>query len=419
MTTAASPAIDPNWMSPKIAVSRQAALEVIKPTAAQLEHGLELHRQATVIDNYGFAIHHPVDPLVWNEALDANLYPEAMRHVALNDTLTRMTRDPHQRAYFEEAWRASGVTCVLRNAGEEGNRPDRMIERLAAHTYVTDTLKGFMARVTNAADIKQAKANNQHCFIFTTNGVPLSQQGDYMAEELRFLQIFRHFGVRMMHLTYNRRNVLGDGCAELNDGGISDLGRHAVAEMNKQGIIVDLAHSSIKTGLDAIACSSRPVMISHATCLSVNEHCRGKSDELLKAVAGNNGVMGIACIPAFLGRSGDLNAMLDHIDHAVKTIGADHVAIGTDTAAYPPASPDDDKIEQKQNAKLPTKLANFWQPDDALFDYRKNDPSKSDSMAWTNWPLFTVGLVQRGHSDQDILKILGGNALRVLASADE
>lgn len=419
MTTAASLAINPNWLSPNIASSRQAALDVIKPTTAQLEHGLELHRQATVIDNYGFAIHCPVDPVEWNQAAAANLYPEVMRHVGLNGTLTRMVIDSHQRAYFKEAWQASGVTCVLRNAGEEGNSPNCMIERLAAHTYVTDQFKGFMARATSAADIKQAKADQQHCFIFTTNGVPLSQQNEYIDEELRFLRIFRHLGVRMMHLTYNRRNVLGDGCAEINDGGISDLGRHAVAEMNKQGIIVDLAHSSIKTGLDAIACSNRPVMISHATCLSLNTHCRAKSDALLKAIAGNNGLLGIACIPAFLGGTGDLSAMLDHMDHAVKLIGVDHVAIGTDVAAYSPSSPDDVKTAHQSIPPMPGKLANFWPPNDALFNNLEENVRKSQSMAWTNWPLFTVGLVQRGYSDQDIFKMLGGNALRVLASADE
>lgn len=412
-------AINPNWLNPTLATCRQAALDILKPTAAQLEHGLELHRHATVIDNYGFAVHCPPDPAIVNEAIKANAYPEAISRESLNSILTRMATDPHQQAYFQEVWQAAGVTCVMRNAGEEGSRGDRMLERLACHTYVTDRLKGFMARATTADDIKNAKAQNQHCYMFTTNGVPLSQRGEYVAEELHFIRIFRQLGVRMMHLTYNRRNALGDGCAEPNDGGLSDLGKLAIAEMNKQGVIVDLAHSSIKTGLDAIACSSKPLMVSHATCVSVNPHCRAKSDELIKAIADNHGVMGIAAIPAFLGGSGKLDAMLDHIDHAVKIAGPDHVAIGTDVANFPPASPGDEAIEKSAPPAMLIKTENFWPANDALFDKKWKNPFMCESMAWTNWPLFTVGLVQRGHSDEAIMKILGGNALRVLASADE
>jgi len=138
----------------------------------------------------------------------------------------------------------------------------------------------------------------------------------------------------------------------------------------------------------------------------LNHHIRAKPDNLLRAIAETGGLAGICCIPAFLGGSGDIAAMLDHIAYAVKRVGADHVAIGTDVAYI-------SRYTEGQGGKLPRSRAsrprweNFWPPN-ALSG--KGNPS---SLAWTNWPLFTVGMVQRGLGDDDIRKILGENMLRV------
>ncbi len=153
--------------------------------------------------------------------------------------MTRMVDDPEQHAYFAEAWQASGVTCVLRNSGEEGNDPLRMLERLSCNTYVTDHLPDLMMRALSPADILEAKRQGKHCFYLTTNGVPLLGRWRTVEDELHCIETFFRLGVRMMHLTYNRRNMIGDGCAEVNDGGLSDFGRSVVAEMNRVGVIVD------------------------------------------------------------------------------------------------------------------------------------------------------------------------------------
>jgi membrane dipeptidase len=224
-------------------------------------------------------------------------------------------------------------------------------------------------------------------------------------DELRYIRIYYQLGIRMMHVTYNRRNMLGDGCAEPANAGLSDFGRAAIAEMNRVGVIVDVSHSGWRTSLEAAKASSKPMVVSHSGCVEVNRHIRCKPDEVIRAVADTGGFIGICCIPSFLGRTHDLKAMLDHIDHVVKRFGPDHVAIGTDVAYV-------SRANAAENRKLPPSAGTrprfeyFWPPN-AL------SAPRSDSMAWTNWPMFTVGMVQRGYSDADIQKILGGNVLRV------
>ena len=244
--------------------------------------------------------------------------------------------------------------------------------------------------------------------------VPLRQQWDSVGDELRLIQIFRQLGVRMMHLTYNRRNPIGDGAGEPNDGGLSDFGRAVVAEMNRLGVIVDVAHSGWRTSLEAARASDRPMVASHSACCAIHRHFRGKPDEVIRAICDTGGLIGICCIPRFLGRDGDIRAFLDHIDHAVRTFGDDHVAIGPDisyTSRHDAA--ERAKVTARREGRSALAAAgprweHLWPAD----DFRPK-PQAEQTIAWTNWPLFTVGLVQRGHREATIRKILGENMLRV------
>jgi membrane dipeptidase len=242
---------------------------------------------------------------------------------------------------------------------------------------------------------------------FTGNGVPLTGDFVSVADELRHIRLFFELGIRMMHVTYNRRNLLGDGCAELANGGLSDLGRAAVAEMNRVGVIVDVAHSGWQTSLEAAQVSQKPMVASHTACDAVNHHIRAKPAEVIKAIVDGGGMVGICCIPNFLGGDGGIPALVAHIDYVVQRFGADHVGIGTDisyTSAN--AAAENRKIPRRQPRR--TRYEALW-PEGAL----GGKYAESASLAWTNWPLFTVGLVQRGYGDDDIRKILGLNMLRV------
>jgi len=250
----------------------------------------------------------------------------------------------------------------------------------------------------------------------TCNGVPLPQEWVSVEDELRYIRVFFQLGCRMMHITYNRRNVIGDGCAEPANGGLSDFGRAVVAEMNRVGVIVDVAHSGWQTSLEAAQASARPMVASHSGCAAVNKHCRCKPDEVIQAIADSGGFIGICCIPGFLGGTGDIRAFLDHIDYVATRFGVDRVAIGTDVAYV-------SRNNAAEMKKVPTRGRTrprweyFWPENDDMFNSKWNDPKMRLSLAWTNWPLFTVGLVQRGYSDDDIQKILGGNVLRVARDA--
>lgn len=392
--------------------AREVALGILQPRQGEIEHGLELHQNSIVCEAYGFAPRAAVDGEAVKAAVEAGASEVELQDMMEDMRMTRYVTDPREREEFVAAWEAAGVTCIFQNAGEEGNSIPRLIKRLARFTYVTDMMRDFLRKAVTPDDIVAAKEQNQHCLYLTCNGVPLPQNWVSVEEERRYIRVFFQLGIRMMHLTYNRRNVIGDGCAEPANAGLSDFGRAVVAEMNRVGVIVDVAHSGWQTCLDAAKVSERPLVASHSGCWALNQHHRCKPDEVIRAIADTGGYIGICCLPAFLGGSGDLQAMLDHIDYVVKKFGVDYVAIGTDVA-YASSATEQEYRKIPQPRSMRRRWEALWPPNDPLFAPEWRQEHQRLSLAWTNWPLFTVGLVQRGYSDEDIQKILGGNVLRV------
>ena len=399
-------------MNENIQAARDAALDLLKPSKSDLEHGLELHQRSVVCDAYGFAPRSAVDGEVMAKAVEEAASALEIQDLHEDMAMTRCVTDPAERQEVEGAWEASGVTCILQNAGEEGQAVPRLIKRLARFTYLTDLMPEFITKAVTPDDIESAKEAGRHCLYLTGNGVPLPQDWVSVPGELRYIRVFFQLGSRMMHLTYNRRNMIGDGCAEPANAGLSDFGRAVVAEMNRVGVIVDVAHAGWQTSLEAAKASVRPMVASHSGCVSVNEHIRCKPDEVIRAIADTGGYVGICWIPAFLGRSGGIAAVLDHIDYIVKTFGVDHVAIGTDTA-YTSRNAETENAKFLGRPRTRPRWASFWPENDPLFNRDWPSAQQRLSLAWTNWPMFTVGLVQRGYTDEDVQKIVGGNVLRV------
>ena len=402
-------------MNEQIKTSYEIALKILKPSGAQLEHGLELHRNSVVFDTYGFQPTAAVDGAAIATALKENASQLEMQDMREDMSMSRYVVNERERNEYKNAWKASGVTCVFQNAGEEGNAVERLLKRLARFTYSTDMMRDFICKAVTPDDIVLAKKENRHALYFSGNGVPLPQDWVSVEEELRYIRVFYQLGIRMMHLTYNRRNMIGDGCGESGNAGLSDFGKAVVKEMNRVGVIVDTAHSGWQTSLEAAKTSSKPMVASHSCAATVNKVVRSKPDEVIKAIADTGGYMGICVIPRFLGGTGDIAALMKHIDYVVKKFGFDHVTIGTDSGYSSQYNAMENKIIASTGIRQAyrTRWEALW-PVEADFQEK---PEMQKSMYWTNWPLFTVGMVQMGYSDKDIEKILSGNALRVARAA--
>lgn len=382
----------------------QLALDVLRPSQKDLEHGLELHRNSFVFDSYGFMPTgggkcERADRLIREHASRSEI-----KYAIENFRQTGSMDDPETRRRLKEAWEFAGVDCVFQNCGEESNDIEILIRRLSSFINVTDKLDGFYERAAYPEQLEKIRERGNRSLYITANGVPLANRMISAEETLMYIEMFFNFGVRMMHFTYNRRNLLGDGCFETADAGLSDLGKMAIKEMNRVGVIPDIAHSGQRTSLEAALCSEKPVVASHAVAGKLSDHCRSKCDEVIEAVKRTNGYIGICAIPAFLQGSMMIDSFIDHIDYVARTFGVDHVAIGTDNPMQLGAVETEEKaqparpgFEQYKGSKK----------------YAVSTQMQYNCMSWSNWPLFTVGLVQRGYSDKDIQKIIGGNVLRV------
>ncbi len=224
------------------------------------------------------------------------------------------------------AFRRSGLTAIqtslnnrtlqaaLRDLSDWQTRLDRRSDRLL--------------KVLRGADIPEAKRTGRV-------GVILGFQNATMIEtDLKNLDRLHQLGTRCIQLTYNSRNLLGDGCTERTNAGLSDFGVSVVRRMNELRIVVDLSHCGEQTSRDGIAFSARPAAFTHTMCKAVYDHVRAKSDELLKALADKGGVIGIATLGYFIGPDAEttLDDYLRHVDHAVKVAGIDHVGLASDYA---------------------------------------------------------------------------------------
>ena len=396
-----------NHPNEKIRKARALAMNILKPTPKQIERGLELHRESIVFDSYGFAPRCAIDGLKMKALLEQNPSAVEIQDLREDMGMTQCVVNPVERKEFEQAWEAAGVDCIFQNAGEEGQAPMRLIKRLARFTYLTDMMKDFIIKAVTPDDIVAAKKAGKRALYLTGNGVPLTQDWISVPDEMRYIRIFYQLGIRMMHMTYNRRNMIGDGCAEPANAGLSDFGKSVVKELNRVGVIADIAHSGWQTSLETAQVSEMPMVASHSVAGELNPHIRSKPDYVIKAIADTGGYVGIACIPAFLGGNGDIKVMMDHIVHIRNKFGADHVAIGTDVA-YTSRNSSTEAKKAGPRPRSRTQWRSLWPPGSLT-----PKPQASLSMSWTNWPLFTIGMVQRGLKDDEIRKIIGGNVMRV------
>lgn len=238
--------------------------------------------------------------------------------------------DPGAMGITEQiaTYRAAGLTAIHQTVGAAGNTPGRFEEtlrRIARYDRFIRALPEHLLHVRTAADLRLAHTSGRLGVIFGfQDTVPLET-------ELDRLDLFDLLGVRIVQLTYNKRNLVGDGCLEPGNAGLSDYGREVVAGLNARRLLVDASHAAQRTIAEAIAVSTAPIVISHTGCRAINDVPRNTTDAELRALADKGGVAGIYFMP-FLRANGQPHAedVIRHIEHAVRVAGEDHVALGTD-----------------------------------------------------------------------------------------
>ena len=389
----------------------ERGLKVLKPSAQQLAHGLELHASLFTCDGFGFLPNIWSKKIVefWREFKTGNVGSLEMERRMLVLRAMAATDDPESGEEFLTGLRAGGLKCSVLTVAE-GKSREADIGRMSTSVHLCREFRQAIVQAGSVAEIREAEKAGKMAIVWSVNGPPIVGKLEDPDEEFSWLHVWRNLGVRLMHLTYNRRNFVGDGCAEPTNGGLSDLGVELVKRMNRIGIIVDVPHSGRQTTLDAAKVSTRPVMASHTGAKGVFDYIRCKSDEEIRAIAKTGGMLGVNVLPSLLGPGATLNTMLDHLDYIVRLVGTDHVGIATDTC-YAGEWPKD------LSRYSPSRHTSTWWGNWGKAENRvktSSDEASRGSLSWTNWPLYTVGLVMRGYSESDIAKILGLNFLRIL-----
>ena len=285
--------------------------------------------------------------------------------------------------------------CDPKPVGDEALRlaVDALLEYdryLAAHPEL-------FVRATRAADVDHARRSGRLAVFY------LFQNSDQFGADLDRVDLFHSLGVRSSQVTYNDRNRAGVGCrAEGDDGGLTEFGRALVERMNRVGMLIDLSHANMPTMADAIAASRVPCIVSHTACDAVHPHVRNTTDANLRALAERGGVVGICQLRPFLTtkKADNLHAYFDHIDHAVRVCGVEHVAIGSDR--------DHRVIEMTPEYVAELRAEEGSQVTESELPYfidELNGPGRME-VVWD-------GLVGRGYGEDDVERIMGRNLYRL------
>jgi membrane dipeptidase len=267
------------------------------------------------------------------------------------------------------------------------------------YELVWQVYRDTLVQVLTPDDVRRAKAEGKV-------GVLLGfQTATPVGDELRRVTLLAKLGIRMMSVTYMEANLLGSGCLEPTDHGLTHLGRQVVREMNRLGMIVDLSHVGDRTSLDAIEVAEAPPIFSHSGARAVTDHPRNITDEMIRAVAAKGGLICLTpygpCVspdPAN-GVQASMDDFVRHILHAVDLAGVDAVGIGTDLFEAKAAAGWDATTKRR----YPESVAAFTR--DSVNTIGVEDMGK--------WPAMTAALTSAGLSDQDVAKIVGGNFMRV------
>lgn len=344
------------------------------------------------------------------EAHALRLHEEAIVIDALQGVLAA---DPDR--YFPE-FMEGGVTACFQDVGGGGDSspyPEVTPLDFRGTVIALDGLRRIVEGnpdkfvfAESAFDVRKAKERGRIALIPQMQACAAPIESNFA-----LLRALHGLGLKIIQLTYNSQTSIGTGCCELHDTGLTLFGRAVVDEMNRIGVVVDVSHGSDATMNDAIEHSRGPVIISHSSCRALSPSPRNCTDETINALAEKGGVIGICAWSPLLSldqskKRSTLGMFLDHVDHAVELVGADHVGISTDTNW------------KGLDEGWCSKTMMYWRRDRPdVYGYDKPldlyPPPPVGLERVSAMPNITRGLVARGYSDEEILKIWGRNWLGV------
>ena len=313
----------------------------------------------------------------------------------------------------DRAWSemiATGVTMLRDTVMPVGNFAEgwkTYQEDVAVKLNVVNANPDRLVLVRTAADIVKAKHERKF-------GVLLGTQDSAMVgPELDRLAQLKKDGVMTVQLTYNNRNLAGDGALEPANAGLSKLGRATIERIETEKLLLDLSHGGARTMAEAAAFAKRPLVISHTGARALTDHPRNTEDSTIRAVAGKGGVVGVYFMP-FLTldshpKGGDLVA---HIEHVANVAGEDHVGIGTDNGVMPLVldAATKQRLDDWQRERIKQGIA---APGEAVGVY----PYLADYNSLDRYRRLAGVLQGRGWSETRLEKLFGGNFLRVYREA--
>jgi membrane dipeptidase len=266
--------------------------------------------------------------------------------------------------------------------------------------------QSFVTHCLCASDIGTAHSEGKVALVASMEGAAMIEH------EVDRVDLLFGFGVRALGITYSESNALGNGLKEKRDGGLTAFGRKAVERMNKVGMLIDCSHCGDQTTLDTIEWSEQPILLSHIGARALWESNRLAPDEVLEACAGKGGVIGVEAAPHTTltrnHRTHDLEAYMEHFEYIVGLVGIDHVGFGPDTlygdhvglhGVYAA------NLSMKESRGGSGRTDQDFEPVEYVKGLENPTEGSKNIVRW---------LVKHGYSDDDIEKVMGGNALRLV-----
>jgi membrane dipeptidase len=338
-------------------------------------HAIDLVKRSTVIDM--------LSPFTLNFTKQAKWF-------ANPETFTSSELQP---------FKDSGINVFHIGVGMGG--PDAYLEVLkffaSWNGLIADHTDDLM-RIDSASDLERVKSSGKI-------GVLLGLQNSEQFRTPADVNFFYGIGQRVSQLTYNSRNMIGNGSTERHDEGISDFGVAIIERMNKVGMAVDVSHCGDRTTLEAFEISKQPVLITHSNCRAlVPGHPRCKTDEAIKKMGAADSVMGITGVRMFVkaDEPTTIEHELDHFDHVAKLVGPEHLGVGSDIDLY-----GYDAMPPELNRQLRAGYKGSYGFREKIDIEGIDHPKRMFDL--------TEGLIRRKYADKDIEGILGGNFKRVLS----